>query len=874
MARSWDSLMGGIRYGFKPFYILQIEGITVMPVELTTSPHSPGAPIAPTGYDLDASLVIDDSARIGSVPDERNHLSKGFDLTVRLLDTAAIQALMERPTLMTTMTADINATTETIPVESARGWDNLPKPNLYYGLSCAETSWGYLSDEFNGVQRGDYGPGRSYKAGTQVTDRPRVWKGRRVALYVALLDPLGRVVQGADVLTDACMVWAGHVHSRPEREGTTWSIVCRDQVRRLTQPLGIAASGKAVWELEDDHALYVPQQMSVAVRIEILGAGAVCDIVALPFAGVTDRIPRSQIRQLIVDALTAAYIDYAPAPIGAVLSFGWECIRIDAPSGGIKRRWQLIAHVDTDSSIGANITGIIYFKVQLSGGTNTGLFVPGNGVIETYTLDSADVITRSPLFQETFIDNASLSITLEDGVYSRIPDAGWVLLEADGKADYYRYLSREQDARDYQKVLLELSAEASTGPNLQMLAAAELAGELAEVSAKFLWRDTGHVADIMRRSIASSGDGTNGAWDDLPRGQGYDLPYVDTTSFDSVFDGAFADLDFDLAVEGGSSFAELFGGLLRLSQRAIITRRSTSAGVSVDIAAISVGSPDAYPVATITDETLVAIDGRRPVRRISVFHGPNAIAVTVHRLPVGELPASEGELEYDDEHLTDWTAERWELDVHGLPRSALEIPGSAWARAWFRGGENRQIVEIDLPPWFTGQGGDIIALDIQDPTLFDYAVGKAGLTGLGRVLGTLFSLTTGVITAVVQVDGVNTPGPMSPSIPIAAVNGTASSPTSIDVDDSYLALLQYAKGAASSWKLLAYLPGQDGGRAEYTVSTITEPGGGVARLTVTAYPSSPAVTLSTSYRLTWPIEDNSTTEQNRFLHTSQRVQWS
>ena len=50
--------------------------------------------------------------------------------------------------------------------------------------------------------------------------------------------------------------------------------------------------------------------------------------------------------------------------------------------------------------------------------------------------------------------------------------------------------------------------------------------------------------------------------------------------------------------------------------------------------------------------------------------------------------------------------------------------------------------------------------------------------------------------------------------------------------------------------------------------------GGSARLTVSAYPSSPAVTLTTSYRLTWPVATECTEEQDLYLHNTDVVQWS
>ena len=223
MPKPWATLMGAVKYGYKPFYVLRLRGIPVLFSEVGISPHAEGAPTAPTGYTIDASLVIDGSSRTGSVVNEK-HFSNGFDLGARLLATPTVRSLMSRPTRETTLTADVDASASVLEVDSARGWDVSPRPTLYYGLSCAGTSWGYTWDSFVSVDRTTYGPGCAYKAGTKVTDKPRRWQGRFGELFVVLLDPLGRTVSGGDILEDACMVFAGFVQERPRKDGNAWAM--------------------------------------------------------------------------------------------------------------------------------------------------------------------------------------------------------------------------------------------------------------------------------------------------------------------------------------------------------------------------------------------------------------------------------------------------------------------------------------------------------------------------------------------------------------------------------------------------------------------------------------------------------------------------
>jgi hypothetical protein len=189
------------------------------------------------------------------------------------------------------------------------------------------------------------------------------------------------------------------------------------------------------------------------------------------------------------------------------------------------------------------------------------------------------------------------------------------------------------------------------------------------------------------------------------------------------------------------------------------------------------------------------------------------------------------------------------------------------------------VLEIDIPPWFDVEAGSTIHLNVRDVQAFDYAVGDDGVDSLGRVIASQLSRTS-VQTITVVLDGVLSPGPMSPSLPVYDFDGTGEAPTAIDFEDfdpvtgeSIYDLLVYAKGGNASWKLLAYLPGQDTGHAEYTVSTVTAMSGFV-RVAVTAYPSSPAVSLSTAWRVTWPVTAQGTDQQNQYLHNDQLKQWS
>lgn len=863
MSASWASLAGALRYGYAPYYVLQVEGIPVLFCE-----HVRDA-IAPTGYTLDASLIIDRSASIGAVIDEKTHCSKGFDLDARLLATPAVKALIRRPKKLTALRADVAAGTTSFPVTDTSAWTlGAPGVQLYIGQSCA--TYGNLEpDRFTSVLRSTWGALRTYKRGTLIADVPYVWKGRRVTLWMVLLDPSGRFVQGADILSSACALWEGHVQERPDRDGAMWILKCRDQVRRLSEPLGVAASGQATWALDDDQAVYVDTSTIIGVTLIAEGMGApspFVDVAVRPFAGQSSPLRRSQIRALIAAALQAKITS------GSVGTLYWDT-ELVGDSGGVKRYWRLIVPVQGPAG-----TTLFWLKIKASvtgtAGMDSIIAAPYQGAVAPGALRG--VVNPIPVLRcPSFVFDASLSVVLDSGVAAaELPTSGWVVLEVDGESQYRRYIDLQLDPVDARKVNLRLDPTSTpTGADLQNLARSEMEGTLAPVSVRFVWRDSGRFKDVVRRALASSGDAVNGAWDTLPRGQGLDLPHLDATSFD-VFDGGFTDLRPQLGAEAGISLEKLVGGLLRLSRRGLTTRRAAD-GSSVEIAAVSLGSADvAVPVARITDASLVASQGRRPVRLKKTFAAPQAIAVKCRTIAAGLAPEGDADIVYKDDHLLHWTPERLDLDVYGLARDELFEIGKAWATAWFRSAENRQLFEVDLAPWETAQVGDIVELELADTQLWDFALETEGLVGFARVLGVQVQLTTGLQTMTLAADGMLAPGPLCPSLPILAVNGTPTAPTSIDVAATHYDLLTRVRDGAASWAMLAYRPGQDSGRAQYTIGGLTLPGGGVCRLAVTASPSAPTVSLSTAFRLTFPVKTAGTTRQGLHLHTSDLAQWS
>lgn len=864
----WARFWAATRYGYGWFYWRQIEGIPALFGELAADA------IAPDGYVLEAGepnnptrrnigLSVDDTARVGNALDEANNLAKAFDCEARLFASPLVNAMFARPTLFATLTDDVTADDTTFPVDSRTDWPTADR--LYIGTS-AEDYAGLGLSSFSNMTRGNYGRKRSYKKGAIVTDAPYVWKGRKVDDYVTLLDPSGAYVQGENILDGALAVGSYYVDKRPWRDGPMWCFTARDQVRRLTQPLGVAASGEAKWSLDDDQPVAFDPETVITMSVTFSRNNASgVDETPLQFRPLQGLA--SPARRSVIMATFDAAVDAARGISGAT----WVPEYRD--DTGIRIRWLLSIPVDvTDPDWDFVTVNVSPMFVSLST-TNWITWTPSQAMPTTGV---SIYFVPTGLYITSQINSAGLSVTLDEGDATALPSQGMVMVEADDGTRYRRYSSLTVDPNDNATVDLVLDPSTFTVEETQRLASDLALNGPGDVSVKFFWIDTGLLPDILRRAIVSTGDAQNGFYDTLPKGQGLGLPHIDAGSFDNVFDAHFDDLNGVIASEAGTTLEDLVSGILRLSQRGIVSRRSRS-GAQLQIAAISTGSADSAPVATITDSILVA-GGKRPIRVVSLYEAPQAIQVKCRTLPINDIPEGEAAITAKDPHLVDWTGIRWELDIYGFSRNAILDAVKDWATAWFRAGENRQVLEVDVPPWIDAPAGSCVLLDCTDPTLWDYARGEPGIYSVARVIGAQMAMTTGVQTLTVVVDGIFGPGPMSPSLEIEAVTGTDTAPTSFDVpaeidDTDILALLRYARGSSTTWKVLAYRPGQDAGHAEYTVSDIAAVGSSV-RVTVVAAPSSPTIALTTDWRITWPVSAESTLQQGMYLHSDQRVQWS
>ena len=857
-----EDLAAALPYGCSIWYAVRIQGVTTWHLEES------GDATAPAGYTLDASLVMEGAPRLGGVVDPRSHLGAAFDFVFSFADSASVRALFSRPTLVTTLTAACSATDTSISFDTT-GW---PAAGVLHINDEAIPYTGVTGTAATGCTRGDYGLASAHVAGAVVANGPRYWVGRRVDLIAVQMDGTGRYTSGG-----AVTVWTGRVVARPVRGSVTWDLQARSLDRRLTETLGTAAEGMAWWDIDDDALVSFDPAALVSAQVhEVvndLGVSAWHTIetcVLQPWAAMTSPVRASALRE----ALRVAWDAYSHA-VG--IGSGQWAASLDAT--GMLRTYaftfyyaaqfvsghdtaQLIVHTTVDGQ-----SPLTLARVAVVGSTDA---------YQGQTVSEGGQWVEMGLRQPATVRGASLSVTLTDTAPSELPASGWVRLGDKDGAEFYRYLSHSTDPVVSSRVHLQL--DPATQPDITALGLldASEAGRV-ELDVTFLWRAQGSVADVMRQMLLSrKGDLANGAFDVIGPGGGYGLDEadVDTDSFDRVFDGALASLSCDLAIDGQVSFQRVFGDLLRLSNRAVMVVDSDT---GPKVTAINLGPPDGPAVASFTDADLAwsSESPTAPVRPSSQREQvPGRIEVSA--IPGTQAPGSPDPVPLVVRNVEgpEFGGDAWSLKLYGFGTSALVGPAFAWGRAYFVAAETRQVVEIDVSPAVRVKAGDIVSLELEDPTLWDYATGTPGYAGLARVLGVQTHPLALVRTLTVAIGGMAASGALSPSAEVLAYAGAPDDPSTISVHLDYLAVMQSYLVGVAYFDLQLYVAGFDAaGVVGYRVTAVSS-AGGVCVLSGAMTGTPVSLAGGDVFRLTLPLLEDGNAAQAAYIHSGQAVQWS
>jgi len=896
---TWGRIASALPFGGDMVYGVWIEGIGNLFVERDYGFTEEASSVA----QYTEGLVIDDSARVGSLlsrDGEDAGIARGFDLTIGLEDNAAVRALFARPTNRCRLTADIDAGDGGVNVDDTTGFGSLDHAHI--GTSRFDYS-GTTGTTFTGVTWIGHGPERDYPIAenlVDVTDTPRIWRGRRVWLTAIPITPCGEPIFGSGTSPDRAVspiIWRGYIAGEPVRsEAGLFQLQCRSIERRLTDEIIAPVTGKAVFDFSQDGLLVADWTQFFEISVTANGPGGTQSqhpdaLQILPFAGTSigDVVSASATRATISSQWAAKYAALGtavPANFPILGELVWEP-HVLPGSAPPRVAWygKLEVTGDSDTSF---VTVHCVQMHPLGSGPISSWYDPVFGTEKS--VHDGDTVYIPILQMIHDVEQANiLRVKLDDGDTTTVPSSGWVKLESDdGKVGWRKYSSTDTDDAEPNTIRIVLDGATGYG-DLDM--ATDASGYLRELSVTFGWSDSGSVADVMRRLLMTSGRGDNDDWlsdsyDTGDRRAGYDISEVDADSFDEVFDGAFLSFAADIYLDEKASFTSLFSGLCALSQRALVARRNgpvtTGSGPDLPwtltpalrLTAVHAGLVTTGRYEWTIDQHALAVPlrGGSPVRPVAARPVPNRVSCELHRI----VDADSGKIVVSDvAGIQSRGPVPWEIELYGVGRGDVLASVQAWALGLFAGSATVQVVELDVHPWVEPQPGDAVYVDLPDEhRLWQWSAGQPGYQGPGRVIGEQTNLRTGVRTLTVLVDGATAIGAISPSAPLLDADDWASASTTwIEVAAGYYPIMAAFLRDDASFDLVAYLPSEDtSGSTRYTIDAVEiDAGSGNCRMTVDSVTGS--FTASTSWFVTLPTVSVGTDAQDVYTHADQEGVW-
>ena len=882
-------IAGALRYGFSLYHAVKIEGIPYLFMERT-----PEGTVTATGYTVDPCLMIDESAKIGNKIDERNGIGRAFDLTIGLERSAVTETLFKKPTYIARLASDLaHNETSTMTVNSTTGFAS--SGAVYIGNERIEYA-SKTGTEFKTLTRGTPGSsdwkGQTFSTDSQIatwiTDNPLFWRGRKVILYAVLVDPYGRIVTSA--VTNE--VWRGYVAREPRPYPGGWSLACTPLDRRLDVKICASFSGKAFLKPFPEPRVKVDPDMRI-----VLGTAGYNNSVAWDFANA----PNPPVDWQPFTALSASE-KYPLSYLKAYLGLKWmEKVTTD----GVTTYWDASPpkffpggpYVDVDGVKGStsgtpwqdweasqmhvrckvqhvnqpiHLTSIFWedapvgqekwigfsdhnFKTNTPDvkETNQGKTSIAHGVNDT---DFHWMPLPIMFFAGSNLD--LLTITLDEEDPAVVPSAGYVILEGNDQRVIIEYKNKTVSGAEISVETVNLNANISSV--LQLLQDSESSQNA--ISCRFCFLDSGQVVDTMRRLLYSSGRGNNddGTFDTLPAGSGYDIAEIED-NFGKELDGGWSDLSADFLLDEGVSFAQLYGQLMAVSQRALVTRNEGT-GMKLSVVSTSVINTGAYSF-TLKDEHILAGQGGGSVKAQRPIDSENRIEAKLTR-----YEQDMGKIIVNDlvSQRADGLRNR-SLDVDGFTKEEIQGALIGWSRSLFNARDGRLIYEVKCVPWVECQTGDVIRIESSHFNFWNRGTGKRGYTGTARVMGRTIDLKTGTVVLHVAIAGAISTSSLAPSALVTAFD-SASSPSSVTVSsDFYLLMAAYLAAEPSGFKLLVYKPGTDQTGDQITVNGLQLSGSNVI-LSVSASTLSTNLVASTT-RLTVPFTADDSVVQAYHLHT-------
>ena len=852
-------LWGALRYGWQPIYWLTVAGIRTVWTEVATGMT------LPTGFaSASASLAIDDSAAVGSTIDRSAGIGTGLPLTFRLLDSAALSGYMARPSNIAWLKADLSYNGLAITASDTSGFD--ASGHVHVGLECIEFSVN-SGVGFTLATRGVAGSlacaHRKGTIGQVITDVPTVWTGRDVRLYAMACDPTGTGT-GSTYASDSVEVWRGRMTGQATRQVGCWEFRADALDRILDRKLAGKVSGKIVGL---GSAVKVNPAWGFGFQYEGLKSNY------------TNEFGPDTVDVFPFTAYTAGDVISAAEAISSMVSAWSAKVTLLGIGGNISTTLQVDQAIGTDGSNVLTLKPVVVAHANLAlfklidawwgaksnkmAGIATGGWI---NPIDAQTVDKAIHIgwlvrADSPLTiykPKTDADKLQAIQVLPDGGgASDIDSTGYLKIAAPSGSQLVAYNS----ATDVGGTIY-FGLSPTDG---QQMAPGSLLGCTAEV-----WMGAGpaSIEALMLQAIQSSGAGTQGSYDLSQQGSGYAIDAVDEASFVAKIGTMGLKASVSCA---GSSFAELFGGALALSQQAVVQR--VGSGV-VNLALVDTAPNGSAYTETITDWHLLAIDGE-PVQSIERLAPPNTIIC--ERITGADQGDQQGES--DKVTAIDRTAvsyagqvsESWSVPAES--RAQLLQVVTARSASIFGAQQDCQAVVLTVVPWVAAQPGDLVRLVLTHPLLWSFEANSAGFTGIARVTGRAQRLATGEVELTCLLEGRAAGVSLCPSALIISTDNTLT-PTRIDVPAKFLSHFTAAL-ANGTCVVLHYIPGTTEGTTSRFTVTAAAMSGAYCRLTISTVVGAVAISTTGRSAVTLPAEGAAyaSTYQDGFAHVDDGTRW-
>ena len=894
---NWEKAFGSLPYGFSMYYAVKIEGIPHLFIEKT-----PDGALTATGHANDPTLMIDESAKVGSRIDENTGIGRAFDLTFGLARSATTSGMFKRPSNITRITSDVAHNATTITVDSTTGF--AASGAIYIGNERIE--YGAKSGtQFQSCTRGTPSTdwkGQTFPASSQVStwvaDVPMFFRGRRVILYAIPVDPFGRVV--SSTLAGAIEIWRGNVKSEPVPYPGGWSITCRPLDRKLDDSVCASYSGKAKLLTNPDPKVKINPAMIVFIGTECneysggawpTAANALNTTNAgwKPFDGLDAdtyypiSFLEKQIQITWAANVVSGFTSFWPATIPKFVNggpFTGEDGTIPTSKYGDSASWkpwqtrQLLVRAKAEQTGKKTKISYAYMGNLIEGvapaiGFNDydflddpssengnydylGFTQTGNLYLEPISDTDYHWIPMPVMF---FLGNqlASLEIQLDDEDPSSVPTAGWVVLENNDELVAIEYKNKSVEGT---KITIEtVNFNGNIGDLMSTLGE----DESSVLSCKFAFIDNGQVVDTMRRMLYSSGRGNNddGTYDTLSEGSGYDISAIDD-NFAIELDGGWSDLSADFLLDENVSFVGIYGPLLALSQRAVVTR-NTGNGMRLTVVNTSVVETANYNF-TLKDEHIIAKPGS--VKASGNPPTPNRIEINLERYKqeMGRIIVNDIVSQRSD------GIHPMMMTINGFNRDEIDGPALGWSRSLFASRGGRLIYEVECVPWVAAQVGESIRIESTHFNFWDRSTGLRGYTGPARVMGRQVDLRTQKCVLYLSIAGAFQTITLAPSAKLTANNHTTS-PTQLTVAGKYYDLMNaYLAAEPSGFKLLVYHAGTDQTGDHVTVNAITGSAATTTILAISAHTLSAAL-VNGSTHLTVPFTATDSVVQALHMHT-------